>query len=566
MEQQLVIQNLRKDTWSSDISAVEFAEDNKRAVLRIPLMHVGANKKGLYWTPEMLRKIAPMFQAVPFRYDLDGQEGSSHTTRKLSSPHFDVGWTYKDDKGSIYDEDAGTIWVSGEVTHPQVLSKLSRTTSDGQREINFASMGVIVEEAKCNICGADFKDVACDNGHERMKPYNGDICYKIATEVSKALHVALTNDPADGEADIAECIFQEMGGFKMQDYGNKFGINNNNKLGANDNKFGPNKEDNKFGASDNNKFSAPNSSTTGTISSNQMSPNDLRDGASTKAASTDYNQIPGGLAPSSPQTEQPGMAPSPQDILKDLAERIKTIESKVSASAMESGSPELVNVSPQDQFTQDNMGTTTQPFGNTEEKNMTETMKSDPGMGQATNEKTDINPAKAETQEMGMDMGAILQEIHGMLKQLLGNNGSEMQDMNKEAQNATKGEAVDHHNPKVAPTEHADPGDSVGDDTDEGAKKNRAHMNEPGMVATAEDEVSTVKKEMADMNVKMGALMKKLEIQDSEIPEFGGQTTTNQAKVEVANMGASGRTENFGEYGAWDSIFNGADSAIKFKR
>ena len=109
------------DTWTSSYSNVEIAEDHKRAIITIPLMRVGANKKHLYWSPEMLKKIAPMFRGVAFRYDLDGQEGSSHTTNKLSSPHFDVGWTYKDSTGAWYDSTDGILWVKGEVTTPEVV-------------------------------------------------------------------------------------------------------------------------------------------------------------------------------------------------------------------------------------------------------------------------------------------------------------------------------------------------------------------------------------------------------------------------------------------------------------
>ena len=106
------------DSWSESLARVEVADDFKRAILTIPLFHVGANKKGLYWTEEMLKKLAPMYRGVCFRYDLEGQEGSSHTTAKLSSPHFDVGWTYNDESGAWYDDKTKSLWVRGEVTHP----------------------------------------------------------------------------------------------------------------------------------------------------------------------------------------------------------------------------------------------------------------------------------------------------------------------------------------------------------------------------------------------------------------------------------------------------------------
>ena len=99
----ITTQDSRYDIFTSSFFNVELADDLKRAVLTLPLMHVGPNKKGLFWTAKMLKKIGNMFQAVPYRYDLDGQEGSSHTINKLSSPHFDVGWTYSNEEGSWYD-------------------------------------------------------------------------------------------------------------------------------------------------------------------------------------------------------------------------------------------------------------------------------------------------------------------------------------------------------------------------------------------------------------------------------------------------------------------------------
>ena len=143
-------------SWTSPLQTVELSDDSKRAILTIPLMHEGPNKKGLYWTPKMLREVCPMFRGVTFRYDLNGQEGSSHTVNKLSSPHFDVGWTYNNEHGAWYDDKTRTLWVQGEVTHPDVIGKLQRETTDGKREVHFASMGVMVEHAKCSICGADW--------------------------------------------------------------------------------------------------------------------------------------------------------------------------------------------------------------------------------------------------------------------------------------------------------------------------------------------------------------------------------------------------------------------------
>lgn len=549
------IQDHRYDIFTSSLNNLEFSDDLSRAILTIPLMHVGANKKGLYWTAEMLKKVAPMFRAIPFRYDLEGKEGSSHTINKLSSPHFDVGWTHNSDDGAWYDSKTKIMWVKGEVTHPDVIQKLKRQTTDGQREVNYASMGVIVEEAKCSICGGDFDGNECENNHVRTQKYKGKKCYKVPTEVSKALHAALTNDPADGEADIKDVIFQEMGQEDKK-------MENENKQDNSDN------------------YNA--------------SPFENKDQAGQQQDKSQLNnQIPGGLAPSSPQTAQPGSAPSSEEILKNLAERIKTIEQKVSAQSVQEGSPELINAAPQDQFVQSNMGVTSQfeaqkPM---EENNMAGEMKSDPKLGQASNAKTDVNPDKKEYQE-GMNMGDPMQQIMGMLQQILQRvGGAEMQDMGKESLDASKGMAKPAQSD--VPMEHMGPGDAVGDSKDAGNVKNKENMMKPGSVATADDSAEAepekepeaeaegekeeevkeeseeeakeegLEKEVADLKASQAKMMKHLELQDNNIPEFGG-SNNNTKKLDVADMGATGRTEKFGEYGAWDSIFNGSDSAQKF--
>ncbi len=492
------------DTFSKRIANVEIASDYSTAIVTIPLMHVGANKKGLFWTKEMLKKIVPLFQGIPFRYDLDGQEGSSHTINKLSSPHFDVGWTYDGEDGAWFQDK--TLWVRGEVTHPQVIKKLSRKTTDGKREVNYASMGIIVDEAKCSICGSEFG--TCE--HQRNEKYLEGIAYKVPTKCSKGLHAALTNDPADAEAEIKECIFQELGGNQM--------------LG----------QDTR-------------------IQSGEQNPN-IND------------QMSGGLAPSSPQTGQPGIAPSPQDMLRDLAERIKTIEQKFSEGNMAEQTPELINSAPQDQMTQDNMGVTSQ-FDKSEE-----VQKMDKTDGQSSNDKTEVNP-KPELQDGMIGMDQIMQVLQQILAAVSG-NGPEMQDMGKEAQDANKG-MIQHDETK--PQDHLPPGDQVSTEAeaDEGNKKNKQHMNEPGKVATADDskeevkkeenEVDTLKQEMADMASQMKELRKRTEIQDNEVPEFGG-TPATAGKVDVADMGADKIAEEFGDFGKWDACFNGADSASKFKR
>lgn len=537
----------RYDIFTSSFSGVEIADDQQRAIILLPLMHVGANKKGLYWTAKMLKKIGNLFRSVPFRYDLDGQEGSSHTINKLSSPHFDVGWTYSSDEGSWYDEKTKILWTKGEITHPDVISKLARTTSDGKREVNYGSMGVIVEKAICSICGAEMNGNTCEEGHTRLEKYDGKTCYKVPVEVSKALHVALTNDPADGEAEIKNVLIQEMG----DDMDKSKASDNYQKKNSDD----TTKDDDSNVTPAENKYQA----------GEQMDKSQLN------------SQIPGGLATSSPQTEQPGMAPSPETMLKDLAERIKTIEQKISLQAMQNPQPEVVNASPQDQFVQSNMGNTTQ----FEAQKETEASNMDVKDGQTSNAKAPVNPEKEKAVMQDAMGGDPMSQIMGMLQQILQRlPGAEMQDMGKEALSAGKGQAKKAQDD--LPLEHQGPGDAVANSEDEGNAKNKANMMKPGSVATADnaeeaevdeseekeekEDVEQLKKEVADLQKMSKELRAKLEIQDSgNVPEFGGSAPSTKS-AEIADMGAKGRIEAFGEYGAWDSIFNGSASAQRFKR
>jgi len=492
------------DSWTSDLGKVELSDDFKRAIIEIPLMHYGPNKKGLFWTKEMLQEVTPMFRSVTFRYDLDGKEGSSHTIEKLSSPHFDVGWTYSDEHGAWYDPKQKVLHVAGEVTHPQVIEKLQRSTTDGKREVNYASMGVVVEEAICSICGSEYGQ--CE--HERLKEYDGHICYKVPTKCSKGLHVALTNDPADGEADIAKCIFQEYGVDNMQDKNQ--------------------------------------SSKSSNIENSQVSPNPVQ-----KQTIPNKNQMSGGMAPSSPQTEQPGNSLSPEMILRDLAERIKTIEQKIAENAMQEGTPELVNVSPQDQFMQDNMGVTDQ-FGQEE--------KMDIKAGQASNSKAPMNPSasKAETQELPQAAPVDLTQIMSVLQQILvavSKGQNETQDVNSLI-SVNKGQAKKAE--ESIPMEHLSPGESVGSEEDEGNKKNKQNMLDGGKFATADmsEKLSTLEKNFSK-------LLSRLEVADNEVPEFGGSNSKNMS-VEVSDMSASERAAKYGDYGKYDAIFNGQKSAQRF--
>jgi len=565
MEQMSILkQKSHQDTWSSKLESIEIASDFSTAIVEIPLMHVGPNKKGLFWTAEMLKEMVPLFKGVAFRYDLDGQEGSSHTTNKLSSPHFDVGWTYKED-GAWFDEKENIFWVKGEVTHPQVIQKLSRSTSDGQRELNYASMGVLVDEAKCSICGQEYGE--CE--HVRLQSYNMEVCYKVPTKIGKALHAALTNDPADGEAEIAKCIFQEMGG----------NMNNDKKPNPFDKKsqdvnkkpFGQPKE-----GDQNNYEAAPRDMQNQAADKNQQSQPGEKKPEENQQTQFQQNQLPGGLATSSPQTEQPGMAPSPQTILKDLAERVKTLEQKIMNDAMENPRPELINAAPQDKMTQDNMGVTSQfeeeqqkvqsqPVGEQPINNQEESQMVDKSVGQVSNEKVPVNPKKPE-----MADGSVIAQAVQLLQQaaqlLSSMGGMEMQDMGKEAMDASKGMVKEPEKPM----EHAAPGDavSVEAESDESNKKNKQHMTDGGSVATADnsEKKDTLKEEVADLSKTVKALAGRIELQDNDVPEFGGVNNTNSKLLEAADMSADERHSNFGEFGKWDACFRGTASANKFKR
>lgn len=519
MEQ--IVKHKDFDVCSTSLSSVEFSDNNERAILTIPLMHFGPNKKGLFWTEKVLSDVAPLFRGVPFRYDLDGREGSSHTVNKLSSPFFDVGWTYDNEDGAWYDPKTKTLWVKGEVTHPQVIDKLRRSTSDGKREVNYASMGIIVDEAKCSVCGNEYGE--CE--HERLQEYEGRICYKVPTKCSKGLHAALTNDAADGEAVIQDCIFQEMGG-QMDDKSKKFYSEGS----------APSKEPIKS-----------------SVDNTQASPNDAQQPSNYNTDFKLQNQIPGGLAPSSPQTGQPGMAPSPQEILKSLAERIKTIENQLGEQT-----PEIVNASPQDQYTQDNMGMTKQ----FREENKMADIKE----GQNTQEKVQENPPKPEMQEGGDMMQQMLMLLQQIAAKL--GAGTEVQDAS-DLENAGK-EKIVHKEDE--PTEHKKPGEMVANSESESNKKNKENMNKPDMVATADNaeeednsEVEEMKKEMADMREQMKKLRGKLELQDNDVPEFGGSSSSSK-QVEAADMSASERAEKFGDFGKWDACFKGSESALRFVR
>jgi len=215
------------DVFSNNLK-IEFAENETggkkytKAIISMPLITVGVNKKNIHWTAEVLNGIADMFQGVVFKYDINGSQGSSHVPEHLYSPFYDVGWTYDDITGAYFD---GTqLWIKGEVTNPEVVEKLSRKGANGKSELNSGSSGVLLNYnyVVCTICGK----LATTCNHKRGTEYDGKIAgiKPISSKaVRRALHVALTNDPADGEANIKEILLQEarelfnLGEKKMED-------------------------------------------------------------------------------------------------------------------------------------------------------------------------------------------------------------------------------------------------------------------------------------------------------------------------------------------------------------
>ena len=573
--------------FNSQFHKVEISDDFQRAIITIPLMHEGPNKKGLYWTAKMLKEIVPLFRSIPFRYDIDGQEGSSHATRKLSSPHFDVGWTNSDETGAWYDSKTKTLWVQGEVTHPDVIAKLSRKTTDGKREVNYASMGVIVDDASCSICGAEWvhDQNNCKNGHERLNEYDNETCYKVPTECSKGLHAALTNDPADGEAEITNCVFQDL--YPIDKFQSKPNTTPSEQQivptevkqatggqYSTDDKSNPHQEGGIY-----NFQNQYNEGTTNSSGYEVQRVNGEQNDQYGSPTNTMPNGMTGGEV-GGPQFKGP--APSPDTILKDLAERIKTVENKLGNFQGPGGeSPELVNANPQDNLSQDNMGVTEQFKGNdaigrpTQGKPQ-EDMKMDVKDAQNSNEKVPVNP-KPETQEaMNDPMSGIMQMLQEILNRLP--NPVETQDMGKEAQSASKGQMKPVQSD--IPTDHQGDGDSVGEDTDEGAKKNRANMNSPGKVATADNaeeepakepadepvedkEKEDLKSEVADLKSGMTKILSRMEAADNIVPEFGAGTS-QKVDVEAADMSANDRHDKFGDFGKWDACFNGTKSASRF--
>jgi len=506
-----------------------------RAIIEIPLMHVGVNAKYLEWTADVLEKIAPMFRGIPFRYDINGQEGSSHTPKKLYSPHFDVGWTYNGERGAWYDRETGELWVKGEVTHPDVVQKLQRKTSEGKRELNFASMGVIVKKAICNITG---KEDPTDE-YIRGNVYNGKICTSVPKEIKKALHVALTNDPADGEAEIKKCIFQELDTERQSDMKDEHG----NPISSDAVPVDPKKE-----------------------------------------------MSPGGLAPAPPlpANQRMGSTLSSEELLKYLAERVKTLElqnqnlmqgsqqlnqnpvgdmTAPTDPAPELPTPEVVNNSPMQDKVQDNMGGTSQYQ---EEQQMAE--------GQYENKKVPVNPTAVEKKPEMADASSQsetggMAEIKKMLQEILScvKSSAETADA-KDLQNATISQAHDAEGGEDMATRNEL--EKKSNHTHESNDVNKKFMNAPNKQATEKtespdehaamadnSEISKLRAELADMKQM---LQGRAEFADSNVPEFGGANAA--AQKEFADLSAEQRREEFGDYGSWAACFGGASEGLKFKR
>jgi hypothetical protein len=140
--------------------------------------------------------------------------------------------------------------------------------------------------------------------------------------------------------------------------------------------------------------------------------------------------------------------------------------------------------------------------------------------------------------------------------------GGETADMGKEAQSVTKSAAKKAQDD--IPTEHMGPGDAVANSEEEGNKKNKAAMNSPDKIENADNEIETLKAELADMKAFVKSIKESAEFQDMEIPAYGG--TNKPVSLDRADMSAEQRATEFGDYGKWDACFNGAANASRFKR
>jgi len=66
----------------------------------------------------------------------------------------------------------------------------------------FFSLGVIIENAECSICGKDYRE--CE--HIVGKAYMGKMCYQIITKIREMKEVSIVEEPADKHARMLQFI------------------------------------------------------------------------------------------------------------------------------------------------------------------------------------------------------------------------------------------------------------------------------------------------------------------------------------------------------------------------
>lgn len=171
------------------------ANEDKNEVLVIEnteICHVGMNGNKFIFTEEELEKSVHTLDRVPLVANVTDYS-DDHNTSAVNT----VGWVYepKFEKGSVF--------ATLEITHPQIIEKIQRKTTKGEREINFVSMGCNASEVICSICGSEIylDSYQCDKGHVVGQRYDGQECGMIGKGITFE-HVALTNVPADKEAKL----------------------------------------------------------------------------------------------------------------------------------------------------------------------------------------------------------------------------------------------------------------------------------------------------------------------------------------------------------------------------
>lgn len=171
--------------------------ESKNEVLVIEnteICHVGMNGNMFIFTKEELEESFETLNKVPLVANVTDYV-DDHNVSSLNT----VGWVYD----PVFENDS--VYATLEITHPQIIEKIKRKTTKGEREINFVSMGCGAEKLICNICGEEiyYDSLLCDSGHKVGREYDGLICGMIGEGIEFE-HVALTNVPADKEAKLGK--------------------------------------------------------------------------------------------------------------------------------------------------------------------------------------------------------------------------------------------------------------------------------------------------------------------------------------------------------------------------